>query len=94
MSYHYPIYCFINRNEGGASPQFGARKGFEQKIHVGTSRKNSHVFGALDVERYELDDGAVRFTMFLDGERVKSGVLRGKEFTQDYAAEISPQVAS
>ena len=81
MAYHYPIYNLVSNN-GLARDRsnFGAREGFEQDIRVGTSAKNSHTLANITVERYPLDNGRVRFTMFIDGERFRSGILENKAF--------------
>lgn len=80
MSYHYPIYSLVTRQEGGATPNFGARKGFRQDVRVGTSAKNSHSLAEITVSREELPGGEVCFRLFIDGQLAKLGVLNGKEF--------------
>ena len=77
---HYPIYNLVTRQEGGITPNFGARQGFRQDIRVGTSAKNSHTLAEISVSREELPGGEVCFRLFVDGQLTKLGVLTGKEF--------------
>ncbi len=81
MSYAYPIYNLVTRYEGGPAQNFGAREGFTQKIQVGTSAKNSHNLAVITVEKNTDADGRVNFSLWLDGECVKRGTLKGKEYT-------------
>ena len=85
MSRQFPIFCHVERDD--MTPvRFGAREGFKQKILVGTSAKNSHEFATVTVERFGLNSGAMGFRLLVDGVRVKSGVLRGKEYTPEFYA--------
>ena len=79
MSYHYPIYSLITRQEGGPKQNFGAREGFRQDIRVGTSAKNSHTLADITVSCEELPGGERCFRLFIDGEIAKLGILKGRE---------------
>lgn len=77
-----PIYNIISNPQRKSDCSFGSA-GFDQTIRVGTSSSNSHELASISVERHEQTDGTVVFTMWLDGNIVKRGILSGKEFAQD-----------
>ena len=75
-----PIYNIVNVYGRSSNRSFGADTGFEMDVRVGTSAKNSHTLADIRVEKENLDNGLVRFTLFVDNTVVKSGILDGKEF--------------
>ena len=78
-----PIYNVIDNPKRRSDCSFGAGDRFTQTVRVGTSASNSHVLGTITVERHEITDGTVVFTMWLDGQVVRRGTLDGKDFTMD-----------
>lgn len=55
-----------------ADKGFGSDNGFTQAINVGSSQKNSHKLGEVEVSKYEVDDaGEVVFIMSVDGRDLK-----------------------
>ena len=76
-----PIYNFVQVPDRATNKDFGAGPlGFSQQICVGTGSNNSHVLARLNVGRDILDDGRVEFSLYLDGELIKRGILDGQSF--------------
>ena len=75
-----PIYNIVNVS-GKTKRRFGAVNGFTQDIRVGTSSSNSHTLAQISVERHvNSEDGSVDFCLFVDGVRIRHGILTGKQF--------------
>ncbi len=75
-----PIYNIISNNSRKSDCSFGSSDRFSQDIRVGTSSRNSHTLGEISVERHLNDDNTVTFSLWLDNNLVKRGVLNGREF--------------
>lgn len=78
-----PIYNKVTNHSRQSGCSFGAKDYFKQKILVGTSARNSHELADIEVDRRPLDNGQVRFTLWIDGEKYRSGVLTGQEFHRE-----------
>lgn len=83
------IYNRISRpSRHKTSADFGAGDGFEQTVLVGTSAKNSHTLGVIEVQRIAQADGRVEFALYLDNTMLRRGILDGKEFTREDITEL------
>ena len=80
MPYHYPIYNLVSDTDLARDPNFGARDGFTQDIRVGTSAKNSHTLGTIEVRRVSGPEKTVDFHLLINGKEIAHGILTGKAF--------------
>lgn len=75
-----PIYNIVINPGRKSDCSFGVSNRFAQEIRVGTSANNSHKLATISVEKFEMDDGTVKFNMWLDGMLIRFGTLDGQEF--------------
>jgi hypothetical protein len=66
------IYNKVYNTSGKSDRSFGTSDGFDQEVYVGTSKKNSHLLGHVEVEKFEDDEnGEIHFILSVDGVPVK-----------------------
>lgn len=79
----YRIWNSIYTRGGRASScDYGASERDARTIYVGTSSRNSHEFATVTTDCTRLDDGALEFSLYVDGVLIKRGIVHDGEYGQ------------
>lgn len=73
-----------------SSADYGASERDSRTIFVGTSSRDSHEFARVETTCDVLDDGALQFSLWVDGRLIKRGIVDRGEYGQtvNNAAEL------
>ena len=78
MSRQYPIWVEIDSCVYNQKKSYGVKNHSTQTVFAGTSSKNSHLLGSVELSHKELDNGDRAYTIKVDGIVVKRSVLRSQ----------------
>jgi hypothetical protein len=78
---NYRIFNRVYRSSRKRDVTFGAQDRIGQLVLVGTGPHNSHEFADIVISRDDIG-GADRFRLYVDGELIKSAIVRKGDYQQ------------